>query len=164
MNDKNNKIYIKKLTIKNFRCIKNIKIECTTPDGEHRDSGLNVIIGENNSGKSTVLEAISFFKEYPVGYPLYFDDIDICNDKIPKFTVSLTNNSELSRTHHNIVGTWSLSNNRDSLKLDFLPADRLFGVFNEFKEGAVPKEFHEDYTTYRDPNGARSNIYGYFRV
>jgi len=43
-------MYLKNLQIKNFRCIKDLTLEF--------DKGLNVIIGENNKGKTTVIDAL----------------------------------------------------------------------------------------------------------
>ena len=42
---------IKRLTIINFKCFKNLEIEL--------NSGLNVLVGNNDTGKSTILEAIN---------------------------------------------------------------------------------------------------------
>jgi len=43
-------MHISKLHIRNFRCIENLELSF--------DSGLNVIIGENNTGKTAVLDAL----------------------------------------------------------------------------------------------------------
>lgn len=43
---------IKNLTIKNYKSIKNLDIET---------SRINLFIGEHNSGKSNILEALSWF-------------------------------------------------------------------------------------------------------
>jgi len=43
-------MYIKKLSIKNFRNIKNLNLEL--------DKGLNIIIGENNTGKTAIIDAL----------------------------------------------------------------------------------------------------------
>ena len=43
-------MHISKLRIRNFRCIENLELPF--------DSGLNVIIGENNTGKTAVLDAL----------------------------------------------------------------------------------------------------------
>ena len=42
---------IKKLVIKNYKKYRDISIEL--------NSGVNIFVGDNNSGKSTILEAIS---------------------------------------------------------------------------------------------------------
>jgi putative ATP-dependent endonuclease of the OLD family len=43
-------MYLKKIHVKNFRCIKEINLEL--------NSGLNVIIGANNSGKTSLLDSL----------------------------------------------------------------------------------------------------------
>lgn len=45
---------IKKITIKNFKSIENLEIVC--------NENFNVIIGENNIGKTTIFEAIHLWK------------------------------------------------------------------------------------------------------
>ncbi|MFT8314999.1 MAG: AAA family ATPase [Clostridium sp.] len=45
-------MYISKLEINNFRCCKNVEIEF--------NEGLNVIIGENNCGKTTIMRALEY--------------------------------------------------------------------------------------------------------
>lgn len=57
-------MFIKTLTIKNLRCFTNETIgEFSVPDGATPGSGLNILIGENGSGKTTVLEAINFLTQ-----------------------------------------------------------------------------------------------------
>lgn len=46
-------MYISKLRIQNFRCFDDVEIEF--------NEGLNVIIGENNSGKTTIMKALQYF-------------------------------------------------------------------------------------------------------
>ncbi len=54
---------INSLKIKNFRCFKDDDIVFSSPDGVHKGSGLNIFIGENGTGKTTVLESISFLTQ-----------------------------------------------------------------------------------------------------
>lgn len=53
-------IFIKKLTIENYKCFENEPIDFHVPDGENEGSGLNILIGENGNGKTTILEAINY--------------------------------------------------------------------------------------------------------
>jgi len=55
-------MFIKSLTIKNFKCFKNETIKFKTPDGS-AGSGLNIFVGENGSGKTTALEAINLLTQ-----------------------------------------------------------------------------------------------------
>lgn len=52
-------IFIKKLTIQNYKCFENEPINLSVPDG-NRGSGLNIFIGENGNGKTSILEAINY--------------------------------------------------------------------------------------------------------
>ncbi|MDO8639347.1 MAG: AAA family ATPase [bacterium] len=52
-------IFIKKLTIQNYKCFENEPINLGVPDG-NRGSGLNILIGENGNGKTSILEAINY--------------------------------------------------------------------------------------------------------
>ena len=58
-------MFIKALKLTNFKGFKGEHdfIEFGIPDGVHEGSGLNVLVGENNTGKSSLFEAIKFFKE-----------------------------------------------------------------------------------------------------
>ena len=50
---------IKELSINGFRGFGEIQtIVFSLPDGEHEGSGLNIITGANNSGKTTIIESI----------------------------------------------------------------------------------------------------------
>lgn len=49
-------MYLKKLWVKNFRCIKNATIDL--------NEGVNILIGENNSGKTALLDALRICLSY----------------------------------------------------------------------------------------------------
>lgn len=55
---------IKNIKIKNLKCFPNIgkEISFHIPDGKTPGSGLNILVGKNNSGKSTLFEAIDFLR------------------------------------------------------------------------------------------------------
>lgn len=57
-------MFIKSLAIENFKGFHGIhQINFNTPDGTTDGSGLNIFVGENNSGKSTVFEVLDFIKD-----------------------------------------------------------------------------------------------------
>src|SRR5581483_4854151 len=56
--------HLQSLSIKNFRSFSSKQsFNLAHPDGR-KGSGLSVIVGENNSGKSTILEAITHIQRY----------------------------------------------------------------------------------------------------
>ena len=54
-------MFIKKITIQNFRLFPNDKIfeidNLNTPDNQNEGSGINLFVGENSCGKTTLLDA-----------------------------------------------------------------------------------------------------------
>lgn len=58
-------MFIKKLYIKNFKSFygDSHSIAFKIPDNKNRGSGLNIFVGNNNSGKSSLIEAITFLRD-----------------------------------------------------------------------------------------------------
>lgn len=55
-------MYISKVSIKNFKCINGqLDVDFSIPNGTS-GSGLTVFVGDNNTGKSTIFEAIDFVR------------------------------------------------------------------------------------------------------
>lgn len=54
---------IKHLKIENFKSLKNNSVNFCLPDGVIKGSGLNIFIGENNTGKSSVFEILKKIKK-----------------------------------------------------------------------------------------------------
>jgi len=50
-------MFIKSIIIKTFKCFKDETIEFKTPNPDRKESGLNIFVGENNSGKTNAIEA-----------------------------------------------------------------------------------------------------------
>jgi len=55
-------MFIKEIKIKNFKCLRDNTVKFCVPDGKTYGSGLNVFVGENNSGKSSLMEAVYFVR------------------------------------------------------------------------------------------------------
>ncbi len=71
-------IFIKKLEVKNYKCFKSQVLQLNTPN-DQEGSGLNLFLGENGTGKTSILEAISLLlsDKYTVQNKLdinYFQD------------------------------------------------------------------------------------------
>jgi len=56
-------LFFKKITIDNLKCFERQEINLSVPDGQHEGSGLNILIGENGNGKTTVLDAINYITQ-----------------------------------------------------------------------------------------------------
>ena len=58
-------MFIGELKVKNFKCFGNDcnPLNFNVPDSENPGSGLNIFVGENNTGKSTVFESIDFLRD-----------------------------------------------------------------------------------------------------
>ncbi len=55
-------MYIKSLKIKNFKSIKDLEIDFAVPDWKTPGSGLNIFVWENNSWKTSLMEAMYFIR------------------------------------------------------------------------------------------------------
>jgi len=71
-------MFIKKLQIKNYKCFQNKTLESLgVPNGD-KGSGLNIFIGENGNGKTSILEAINYLtlNSYSVENKLNINDFN----------------------------------------------------------------------------------------
>ena len=78
-------MYIARIRIQNYRCFKDSTVEF--------QPGLNVIIGENNAGKTTLLKALSLvFDRRSQGRPTVHDFYSLLEpiDSPPRITISVT--------------------------------------------------------------------------
>ncbi len=96
-------MYISKIKIKNFRCFNSQTIEFS--------KGVNVIIGENNSGKSTVLKALELIfnrnRRYKLGLFDFFQGIDDYNNPpTVEISVTLRSSGSDSIEEKAVVATW----------------------------------------------------------
>ena len=56
-------IFFKKIDIENYKCFEQASIDLNCPDGSTPGSGLNILIGENGTGKTSILEAVNFLTQ-----------------------------------------------------------------------------------------------------
>ncbi len=77
-------IFIKQIDIKNYKCFDNESVGFNVPDGQNEGSGLNILIGENGNGKTTILEAINYLtlNSFSAENKLKINDFYNFNEKI----------------------------------------------------------------------------------
>ncbi len=56
-------LFIKKISIENLKCFEKQEFNLNVPDGNNEGSGLNILIGENGNGKTTILDAINYLTQ-----------------------------------------------------------------------------------------------------
>lgn len=87
-------MFIRTLTVKNLRCFADETIgEFKVPDNTTPGSGLNILIGENGTGKTTVLEAINFLTQssYSTGNTMDVSDFKDIEQELSVSYKSITN-------------------------------------------------------------------------
>lgn len=91
-------LFLKQVTIENLKCFQKQVVKLTCPDGNNEGSGLNIIIGENGNGKTTILDAISFLtqssysSENKIGIGDFFnkdEEIRITSETAEEFRCSM---------------------------------------------------------------------------
>lgn len=97
-------MYLSSLTIHNFRCFQDTKVEFT--------AGLNLLIGENNSGKTAVIEALRLLFERTGRTRPTFEDFHrpfaAGTTEPPKISITATfrSNPDDSVAEKALVATW----------------------------------------------------------
>lgn len=99
-------MYIARIRIQNYRCFRDSTIEF--------QPGLNVIIGENNAGKTTLLKALALvFDRKTQGRPTVYDFYSLLEplDLPPRITISVTLRSSAtdSPSDRALVASWLTS-------------------------------------------------------
>ena len=104
---------IKNVKIKNLKCFGNSgkEIAFHIPDGKTLGSGLNIFVGKNNSGKSTLFEAIDFLRN---SIPSTVNISDIKNNKNSneEIEVEITFSDGITE----IIDNFSQDNKKDTFK------------------------------------------------
>ncbi|AUZ05438.2 ATPase AAA domain-containing protein [Vitreoscilla sp. C1] len=97
-------MFIKSLTIENFKGFHSTHdLSFNMPDGIHEGSGLNIFIGENNSGKSTIFEALDFLKDSSRKEPSLIVNKSDPNIQLNDFSVEVTYVGNISDVVNNYV-------------------------------------------------------------
>ncbi|MCK4442615.1 MAG: ATP-binding protein, partial [Sulfurovaceae bacterium] len=113
---------IKSLILKNFRAYKNIVVDF--------DSNMNVIVGQNDIGKSTILEALDIF----FGQKVIKIDVDDLNNNVKEKEISIEVKFELTKE------------DAKKLKLEyFLNMDNDLEIHKKFKIKNTTKKLKEEF-------------------
>ena len=105
-------MFIKTVKIKNFKCFDkdDRSLDFNTPDGTTAGSGLNIFVGPNNTGKSTVFECIDFLRDHSGR-----SESDLKNkgaSKQDEVSVELTFTGDIT----NVIENFSQGNKKDAFK------------------------------------------------
>lgn len=135
-------MYLKKLTLKNFRCFSELEVEF--------DPKLTVFIAENGQGKTAVLDAIAtgfgrlLTKLGKKGHALKSSDLQVLRDETSASYVGLT--LEMAQRQNEPPLIWSLTRKRDpASKIDMPVAgtkaidDLALKLLQTQNEGHTPK-------------------------
>ncbi|NDK09020.1 AAA family ATPase, partial [Candidatus Gracilibacteria bacterium] len=150
-------MYIKKIKVKNFKCFEENEIEFSIPNGKE-GSGLNIFVGENNSGKSSLFEAIHFIRNQSKK-----DVRKIGKDDGNEFYVEQT---FVGNIEHNI-DNFVQDNKKESFKKCLIKEDGkiCFKVKRDFKNESEAKKilFMED-GVYRNSTGIDGVFQKFFQI
>lgn len=92
-------MFIKSLDIENFKGYHGSHcLNFNIPDGKLEGSGLNIFVGENNSGKSTIFEMLDFIKDGTKKDPLSLINKSDPNNTCQVASVAVTYTGALSET------------------------------------------------------------------
>jgi predicted ATPase len=85
-------IYIREVSVENFKCFSGHKFQLKSPDGVTPGSGLNVLIGENGNGKTAFLEAINYTNQSSYAAENRISINDFQDHEKPIQIIALTSN------------------------------------------------------------------------
>lgn len=109
----NSVMAVKKISLENYKCFsKQIDVVFNTPDNSSEGKGLNILVGENNSGKTAVLSALTKLKGNAV-----LDKEEKFNGK--DVSIIFTDNEEKTTTVSNMPGGAQIKINGDDLNFSF---------------------------------------------
>lgn len=106
-------MYLHSLRLKNFKGFRGESDEiCFHGPNAKPGSGLNILVGENNAGKSTILQAISFLREYSSQKK---DPTSIAPNAASNETISDTDNVETAQDGCAVIGEFAENSSADML-------------------------------------------------
>lgn len=104
---------IKDIKIKNLKCFGNSGEEVSFhfPDGKTLGSGLNILVGKNNSGKSTLFEAVDFLRN-SISSTVNISDLKNNKNSGEEIEVEITFSGGITE----IIDNFSQDNKKDTFK------------------------------------------------
>ena len=152
-------IYIKSLVIKNYKCYENIDIEF--------NNSINIIVGNNEAGKSTILEAINLCLSGLINGRYIKNELNECffnkvavesyrhnTNAVPPFILievylDSTDSNESNKVYANLKGS------RNSKKQDTYGI-KLKIMFDE--------NYNDEYAAFKKVNGNKNVPIEYYRI
>ncbi len=145
-------MFIQKITIKNLKCFQDKTFEnLAVPNGE-KGSGLNILIGENGNGKTTLLEAINYLTLNSFSVQNKLNISDFQNFKQPIEVIADTDKYECASSvdyysswHFESSGIEFLAKSRESKERNKLLSSAFenhswFRVSSQYIGGTTPKD------------------------
>lgn len=145
---------IKKLTICGLRSFgKEQTIKFSIPDKEKNESGLNIVIGPNNSGKTTIIEAIKAFNS---GTSPTFSEgkRNKSNGNIIHITLEDENDKNIEITTIGAGGSETIKEPKDTGFFYIVPSRR--NIDQEFRKGAADRKQYIEYYQKNENNRSHS--------
>jgi len=119
-------MFLSSIRLQNFKCFEDETIELNVPTSNVPGSGLTILVGENNSGKTTIFSALTKLKDDAVVYSLERrNEQDIC--------ITLVDSDGATKSIKNIAGSANIEitgESRLSLNTIDIVKDNKFWVGN----------------------------------
>lgn len=154
-------MHIKNIKLANFKCFKgNYDFEFCIPDGKLLGSGLNVFVGENNCGKSSLMEAIYFVRNKGKK-----DVKSLGGSENAEYYVEQTMSGEIESA----VDGFVQDNKKEVFKNRIYEqnGEKLFTVRRNFKDEEEIKKilfYNEDSGMYKNESGIDSPFQAFFQI
>ncbi|MDA0910644.1 MAG: AAA family ATPase, partial [Proteobacteria bacterium] len=149
-------MHIHKVKISNFKGYSDQQLQFSIPNGR-RGSGLNILVGENNTGKSTIFEAISFVR----------NGVSDISQVVNKNT---NNSAQVDLTFigdiNQVLDSFAQENKIDTLRKMIYDQNRLncFQISRNTGEEKKIKVWNESDQLFTNPSGIDAVIKGLFEL
>jgi predicted ATP-dependent endonuclease of OLD family len=141
-------MYISKISIKNFKCIRGqLDVDFSVPDSS-KGSGLNIFVGDNNTGKSTIFEAFDFVRN---GTKKDINEIKNKQSDESECWVEVTFTGDIE----NVIEGYAQNNKKELLKkLIFTKSDNFYFTIKRTAEDLKKIWiWNEENATFDEPSG-----------